>query len=128
MAADFLLTLRPHSYNFSHFLGHDVVAVIGTATAQAGDPSEHTKDRSILTQEEINHNAKLISDQINFIANNHAEHIYDTRGKKILPKFTILHNHTWYNKLNSIDFISKICRNFRMGPMMGKCFAYQNMQ
>ena len=101
--------------------GHNVIAVIGTATARAGDPSAHTKDRSILSKKDLFANAHSISESLERIVENHEKHLYDNRLKKILPGFKILFNHTWYEKENVIDFMGTVGRDFRIGPMLGKC-------
>ncbi|CAK8675997.1 unnamed protein product [Clavelina lepadiformis] len=100
--------------------GHNVIAVIGTATARAGDPSAHTKDRSILSKKDLFANAHSISESLERIVKNHEKHLYDNRLKKILPGFKILFNHTWYEKENVIDFMGTVGRDFRIGPMLEK--------
>uniref|UniRef100_H2YAY9 Tyrosine--tRNA ligase n=1 Tax=Ciona savignyi TaxID=51511 RepID=H2YAY9_CIOSA len=100
--------------------GHKAIAVIGNATVRAGDPSEHTKDRKVLSDEAIQMNVEAIRDCITTIVGNHAQHIYDNKHKKNLPEFKVLYNQTWYKKLNAIDFISSACRNFRIGSMLEK--------
>jgi len=111
-----------HHCSSCFFTGHEAIAVIGTATARAGDPSEHSKDRKSLDRDEIHENAKKISQQIQRIVDNHVNNLYEGRGTKLLPDFRIIPNHLWFEDISSIDFISQICRQFRIGPMMGIIF------
>nr|XP_018668493.1 tyrosine--tRNA ligase, mitochondrial [Ciona intestinalis] len=108
--------------------GHNVIAVIGNATVRAGDPSEHTKDRNMLSDNAIQDNVNAIQDCIAKIADTHANYIYDNKHRKKLPDFKILFNQTWYKELNAIDFISTACRNFRIGPMMEKRYIKDRIQ
>ena len=97
-----------------------MIAVIGTATVKAGDPSGHSKDRKRLQEKLILKNAKKIANCIQRIFDNYAENLYDNRLTKNLSPLKILYNHEWYENLSAIDFVSSICRKFRVGPMMGR--------
>ena len=44
-------------------LGHKVVLIVGDWTAQIGDPSGRSQTRKMLTQNEVNENAKTYLDQ-----------------------------------------------------------------
>ena len=97
-----------------------MIAVIGTATVKAGDPSGHKKDRTILTDEVVHENAKLLSQSIQQIFDNHANNLYIERNNNVLPPLRILFNHTWYDDIKLIDFMASTCKHFRVGPMLGK--------
>lgn len=68
----------------------------------------------------MNENASKIANCIQRIFDNHEDNIYENRLTKNLPPFRILYNHEWYDDLSAIDFISQVCRKFRVGPMIGK--------
>jgi tyrosyl-tRNA synthetase len=65
-------------------LGHTVVLIIGTATAQVGDPSGRDESRKGLTPEQIEKNARTYLTQI--------EKVIDTRKAEVRP------NGEWFSK------------------------------
>lgn len=75
-------------------LGHEVIFLIGDYTARIGDPSEKSKTRPILSQEQIEQNMKTYFSQV---------------GKILDPQKTIVRlNSEWLDKLSSSDFL-KLC-------------------
>lgn len=75
-------------------LGHEVIFLIGDYTARIGDPSEKSKTRPILSQEQIEQNMKTYFAQV---------------GKILDPQKTIVRlNSEWLDKLSSSDFL-KLC-------------------
>lgn len=72
-------------------LGHQIVLIIGNATAQIGDASDKDSARRMLTPEEVTANEARYLDQI---------------GKIIdLEKTEIHHNSEWADNLTPRDFI-----------------------
>src|SRR5437763_2152100 len=65
-------------------LGHRVVLIIGTATAQVGDPSGRDESRKGLTPEQIEKNAQTYLAQI--------AKVIDTRNAEVRP------NGEWFSK------------------------------
>jgi len=78
-------------------LGHDVTFLIGSYTALVGDPSDKNKARPVLTQEQVEINAKTYADQ--------AHRVLDRKKTKIR------HNGEWLSKLSLVDLI-KLGQNF----------------
>lgn len=75
-------------------LGHQVIFLIGDYTARIGDPSQKSKTRPTLSQEEIECNMKTYFAQV---------------GKILDPqKTTVRYNSEWLDQLTSSDFI-KLC-------------------
>lgn len=72
-------------------LGHQVIFLIGDATARVGDPSGQSKTRPTLTQKEIEQNAKTYLDQ--------AFKILDKK------KTEVRRNSEWFEKMNSMDIV-----------------------
>lgn len=103
--------------------GHNVIAVIGNATAKIGDPSDQTKDRRPLSPELLDKNTKGISKCIKNIFETHERELYIHKGVKELPKLKILNNYDWYRDINVVDFFANEGRTFRMGPMLDKRFV-----
>lgn len=108
--------------------GHDVIAVLGTATASIGDPSDQSKDRNQLSRDEMSKNVEGISATIERIFKIHEEENYWHRGLKKLPPLRILNNYRWYEHTNVIDFFANEGRKFRMGHMIDKRFVRERLK
>jgi tyrosyl-tRNA synthetase len=78
-------------------LGHEVTFLIGSYTALVGDPSDKNKARPVLTQEQVEKNAKTYADQ--------AYRVLDRQKTKIR------HNGEWLSELSLLDLI-KLGQNF----------------
>jgi tyrosyl-tRNA synthetase len=78
-------------------LGHDVTFLIGSYTALVGDPSDKNKARPILTEEQVNENARTYAEQ--------AFRVLDRE------KTRIRYNGEWLSKLSLIDLI-RLGQNF----------------
>lgn len=72
-------------------LGHQVIFLIGDATARVGDPSGQSKTRPTLSTKEIEQNAKTYLDQ--------AFKILDKK------KTEVRRNSEWFEKMNSMDIV-----------------------
>ena len=72
-------------------LGHNIVFIIGDATARIGDPTGRSKTRPPLSDTEIKTNTKTYFEQV---------------GKILDPsKITVKYNSEWLDKLNSADLV-----------------------
>lgn len=78
-------------------LGHDVTFLIGSYTSLVGDPSDKDKTRPVLTEAEVEENART----------------YVEQAYKILDraKTTVRHNGEWLASLRLLDLI-QIAQNF----------------
>jgi len=72
-------------------LGHEVTFLIGSYTALVGDPSDKNKARPILTEEQVNENARTYAEQ--------AFRVLDK------DKTKIRYNGEWLSKLTLVDLI-----------------------
>lgn len=104
----------------AHFrsAGHHVVAVLGGATAQIGDPSGKTSERERLSAEAVEANTQSIRDSVQRIFTNHELHFHDSSKK--LGTVTVLNNLNWYKDWGVVRFLSEAGRNFRMGTMLSR--------
>lgn len=73
-------------------LGHEVILIIGDFTARIGDPSGRSIMRPMLTEEEIQENAKTYMEQYTKILNT--------------AKVKIVYNSQWLSKLSVSEIIS----------------------
>jgi len=83
--------------------GHHIDIVLGTFTAQLGDPSGKDTMRPILDQDTTIKNAARIVEQINRIL-----------GKE---NFTLHCNHTWFETMSAIEMVN-ILSKFNVGHLL----------
>ncbi|KAK5867057.1 hypothetical protein PBY51_011576 [Eleginops maclovinus] len=98
--------------------GHHVLAVLGGATAQIGDPSGKTSERERMSAEVVEENSRSIRECIERIFTNH-EVLFQDSSKK-LGTVTVLNNQTWYKDWSVVGFLSEAGRHFRMGTMLSR--------
>jgi tyrosyl-tRNA synthetase len=92
--------------------GHRVIATMGGGTALIGDPTGKTEMRSILSQEQIDHNIERFKAQVRPLV----DFSDPLRG-------VILNNAEWLSKLNYLDFLTDIGRHFSVNRMLSaECF------
>ena len=83
--------------------GHQVVLIVGGATAMVGDPSGKSETRPTLSREEVDKNAKTYFDQM---------------GKVVdISKAEIVNNADWLHKMNLTDLL-KLSSNVTVAQMM----------
>lgn len=97
--------------------GHHVVAVLGGATAQIGDPSGKTSERERLSAEAAEANGRSIRESLHRIAANHELHFC---GGGPLGTVTVVNNLSWYKDWSVVGFLSEAGRHFRMGTMLSR--------
>ncbi|KAJ7997909.1 hypothetical protein DPEC_G00217050 [Dallia pectoralis] len=98
--------------------GHNVIALIGGATAQIGDPSGKTSERPRLSLNMLEDNTRAIRESLQRIFTNH-ELIFHSNSKK-LGTVSVLNNLAWYKDWNPVAFLSEVGRHFRMGTMLSR--------
>lgn len=98
--------------------GHHVLAVLGGATAQIGDPSGKTSERECLSAEAVESNTRSIRESFQRIFTNHELYFHDSSKK--LGTVTVLNNLSWYKDRNVVGFLSEAGRHFRMGTMLSR--------
>ncbi|XP_063704809.1 tyrosine--tRNA ligase, mitochondrial [Culicoides brevitarsis] len=100
--------------------GHIPIALLGGATGQVGDPSGRKTERNVLEQDRLHHNLACIRQQVSRIFENHNEIFWQGQEKEELKPVIIVNNADWYKKINSIEFVTRIGRYFRMGEMLSR--------
>jgi tyrosyl-tRNA synthetase len=86
-------------------LGHDVTFLIGSYTALVGDPSDKNKARPILTQEQVEENAKTYKEQA---------------FRVLEPKKTrVRSNGEWLSELSLVDLI-RLAQNFTVQQFLAR--------
>lgn len=88
--------------------GHNPIMLIGGATALIGDPTGKSEARQILSEFEINKNAKLFENQI--------KSIFKTEVK-------LINNIEWFKEKNFLDIIRDLGPFFSVNNMLrAECF------
>ncbi|XP_030587902.1 tyrosine--tRNA ligase, mitochondrial [Archocentrus centrarchus] len=103
-----------------HFrsVGHHVIAVLGGATAQIGDPSGKSSERERLSADVAEANTHSIRESVHRIFTNHELHFHDS--SRPLGTVTVLNNLSWYKNRDVVGFLSEAGRHFRMGTMLSR--------
>ncbi|XP_075066432.1 tyrosine--tRNA ligase, mitochondrial [Mixophyes fleayi] len=96
-----------------HRAGHHVIAVIGGATAQIGDPSGRSREREPLSPGQLEGNVLGIRDTLHRLFGHHSP---ARPGARI----TVLDNSAWYRQRSAVEFLGSVGRHFRMGTMLGR--------
>ncbi|XP_002712724.1 tyrosine--tRNA ligase, mitochondrial [Oryctolagus cuniculus] len=97
--------------------GHNVIALVGGATARLGDPSGRTKEREALGAECVGANARALRAGLEALAANHQQLFGDGRA---WGSFTVLDNSAWYGQQHLVDFLAAVGGHFRMGTLLSR--------
>lgn len=90
--------------------GHQPIIVVGGATGLIGDPSGKDMERPLLSEEQIQSNVDSLTNVLKrFLDFNH----------KTAPA-VIVNNYDWFSKMNVIEFLRDVGKQFRLGPMLAK--------
>ena len=101
--------------------GHNVVSLVGGATARVGDPSGRLTSRA-KTEENVHEtNFKAMNAQVGRLWDNAVSYgerhgfQSSSTGSKVL-----LNNATWLDNLNILDFLRTMGNGSRLGAMLGR--------
>ncbi len=106
-----LITLR----RFQQF-GHKALPLAGGATGMIGDPSGKSAERNLLTAEDVRHNVECIKQQL--------KQIVDFTENKA----ELVNNYDWISKINIIEYLRDIGKNFSVNVMMQKDSVKSRLQ
>jgi len=90
--------------------GNVPIAVIGGGTGLIGDPSGKTKERPLLSKEEIEENIEGIKAQI--------EKFLDFKAKENPAK--IVNNYDWLGEIKLVDFLREVGKHITVNYMLQK--------
>jgi len=97
--------------------GHQILVVMGGATALIGDPSDKDRERELKTPEEIEENIEKIERQlVRFLDFN----------TKPVPR--ILNNHDWIGGKSIIYWLREVGKNFKLKSMIKKEFVQSRLE
>ncbi|XP_057433517.1 tyrosine--tRNA ligase, chloroplastic/mitochondrial-like [Lotus japonicus] len=104
--------------------GHNVVALIGGATARVGDPSGKSLERPELDVETLERNTAGIENTIRTILgraqNLNLEELSVGDGNLCDSSVVVLNNYDWWKEFSLLDFLKRVGKYARVGSMMAK--------
>jgi tyrosyl-tRNA synthetase len=89
--------------------GHRPVALVGGGTGMIGDPSGRTTERQLLSEEEIEANARAIEKQLS--------HFLDFDGSNAAK---MRDNAAWLRPLKAVEFMRDVGKHFTVNYMLAK--------
>ena len=95
--------------------GYGPYLLVGGATGQIGDPKENG-ERDLKGLDEVLHNKKCIKEQIS--------RIIESANSNDL---TILDNYDWFSKINFLEFLREIGKNFSMTQLLDRQFVQKRI-
>jgi tyrosyl-tRNA synthetase len=94
-----------------HFIshGHKAVLLVGGATGLIGDPDGKSRERELLSSEEVSVNKQRLVEQYRQLFTN-------------LP-FEIVDNYDWFKDIHFLDFLRDIGKHVPLSQMLGREFV-----
>jgi len=89
--------------------GHEIIILLGSATANIGDPSGKSKERNILDPLFVTKNTLALQNQIKSFF-----------SESELTNIRFVNNLDWFSGISFIDFLSNIGRHFKVNQMLMK--------
>uniref|UniRef100_A0A6I8NXR9 Tyrosine--tRNA ligase n=1 Tax=Ornithorhynchus anatinus TaxID=9258 RepID=A0A6I8NXR9_ORNAN len=99
--------------------GHDVIALVGGATARLGDPSGRALERPALGAARVRENARALGRGLRALAANERR----ARAAGAGPgggRFAVLDNAAWHGGRPLVDFLEAAGGAFRVGPLLSR--------
>lgn len=114
-----LLALMPLFWMWFH--GHPAVTLLGGSTARVGDPTGRLQSREDMSNSVLSKNVVKMHYQLKGIWHN-VSMLRDKYGYEAdwAAKQHLLNNSMWLQKLTVYDFVKRLARLTRMGPMLGR--------
>ncbi|KAM3476377.1 hypothetical protein MY5147_003228 [Beauveria neobassiana] len=114
-----MLALMPLFWLWFH--GHPAVTLIGGATARIGDPTGRLTSRQQLSNADISKNITKLHYQLTKLWHNVIQmRIKYGYSDDWAAKRHLLNNNMWLGGLTTYDFIKRLARHTRIGPMLSR--------
>lgn len=91
--------------------GHKPLALVGGATGMIGDPSGKSKERNLLTEDQLRHNEQCIKDQL-------ARFLDFSSGDANAAE--LVNNYDWMKEFSFLEFIRDVGKHLTVNYMMAK--------
>ena len=102
-----------------HNHGHNVVSLVGGATARVGDPSGRLKSRETVDMKVQKASARTMAKQTKSLWER-AQAYGQKYGHTTMGQMQTLDNASWLDKLNTLDFLRVLGNGMRIGTMLGR--------
>ncbi|XP_028602047.2 tyrosine--tRNA ligase, mitochondrial [Podarcis muralis] len=99
--------------------GHNVVALVGGATARLGDPSGRAEEREVLPEERARENAASLRRGLQRLFDNHRELFWSGEGTR-LGRAAVLDNASWLEREPVVGFLCAVGGHLRMGTLLSR--------
>ncbi|MFP4481377.1 MAG: tyrosine--tRNA ligase [Thermovirgaceae bacterium] len=99
-------------------LGHRPIAIAGCGTGLIGDPSGKSKERNLLTLEQVERNMETVKEQFKQFLD------FDCGANSAM----IINNHDWLGKLSFIDFLRDTGKHFSVNYMVGREYVRSRLE
>jgi len=96
--------------------GHEVIALIGGATALVGDPSGRSTGRKQLSVQQVEENSKGIAEVIKRVVGRYSSSV------------RIVNNADWMSKISLLDFLRSTGNHFRVDSAFASVFAWKQFR
>ncbi|XP_032077873.1 tyrosine--tRNA ligase, mitochondrial [Thamnophis elegans] len=100
--------------------GHNVIALVGGATAQLGDPSGRTKAREAMTAEQVRERAGGLREGLQRLFQNHRELFWPEEQGDRLGIVHFLDNASWLESETVLSFLAGVGGYLRMGTLLSR--------
>lgn len=91
--------------------GHKPIALVGGATGMIGDPSGKSKERNLLSEEELRHNQAALKNQLSQFLD------FDAQEANAA---VVVNNYDWMSNFSFLDFIRDVGKHITVNYMMSK--------
>ncbi len=99
-------------------LGHRPIAIAGGGTGLIGDPSGKSKERNLLTLEQVEKNMETMKEQFRQFLD------FDCGANSAM----IINNYDWLGKLSFIDFLRDTGKHFSVNYMIGREYVRSRLE
>lgn len=94
--------------------GNKLIMVVGGETGMIGDPGGKDAERTLLSQETLDHNIEKITEQVGFILNN----LQTISGEEF--SFEVVNNQEFYKNMSFSGFLREVGKYITVNQMMNK--------
>jgi len=99
-------------------LGHRPIAILGVGTGLIGDPSGKSKERNLLTLEQVEKNKLAIKDQL--------AHFLDFQAGE--NSALMISNYDWLGELKLLDFLRDTGKHFSVNTMIAREYVRSRLE
>lgn len=99
--------------------GHHAIALLGGGTGMIGDPSGKSEERVLLSQDQLEENARYIKKQLSEILK---------PGDESVGSLRVMNNADWLGEFGFIEFLRDIGKHFRVSEMLAKESVKRRME